>query len=187
MELISNIIEKTITSPIRVTYDKIYDMVGMNNHVKRSYEPNFINEYAYFFSDPTKVRERIYVGSAYNASCYNTLKRLNIKYIVNVTHEISNYHESCGEFLYHNIRIKDDGSDSIKPYLDDSFEAIENFLHNNPENVLIHCYMGGSRSVSILINYIVRKEKKMIPEVITELKTLRSSINPAINFIEELS
>jgi len=112
---------------------------------------------------------------------------LNIKYIINVSHELSNHFESYCDFTYYNIRIKDNGLDSLLPFLDDSYDAIEKFLENNDGNILVHCYMGSSRSASVIANYIAKKEGKSIEDVINELKKIRTSINPSVNFVSELS
>lgn len=192
MDIIYKTVDRTITSPLKVICDKIYNIFSDNedfdkSFVKRKYESNFINECIYFFSYPTQVYDRIYLGSAYNAASYDILNALNIKYIINVTHEISNYFENCYDISYHNIKIRDNGNESIVPYLDESFNLIEQFLETNNGNILVHCYMGSSRSVSIVVHYIARKENKEIKDVIDKIKELRPSINPAINFIDQIS
>lgn len=194
MTYLYSFLEKTtnnILAPLKVAKDKIYDAVlgdynkNEFNAMERMYPKSTFEEYTVSLGDPHEVYPRLYLGSAYNAASYETLKKYKIKYIINVTAEISNYYPSS--FTYYNIKIRDNNTDSISNYLDDSYDVIANFLNMNDGNVLVHCYMGASRSATIVANYISRKTTTDIYIVLKNLKEVRSIINPTTKFASELS
>lgn len=159
---------------------------------------NIFEDYVYFCSNPTKVYSIknnkhsdtvknvccIYLGSAYNAACYYTLKEYNIKYIINVTEEISNYYEN--NITYHRIPIRDDNCQSIKPYLQESYEIIKKFLAEEKGNILIHCYMGKSRSATVVANFISKETGNNVTEVLNNLMLIRPIVNPTEKFASDL-
>lgn len=171
--------------------ETIINVDGVDNQttikkMERLYpQTNFFTEYTHFFSGPTEVYTGLYLGSAYNASCWYTLEKLNIKYIVNVTSEISNYYESAG-IVYYRIPIRDDNNESIQSYLDESYNKINEFMSKNDGNILVHCYMGASRSATIVAKFISTKEEIDITEVIANLTEKRPIVNPTQQFIKDL-
>jgi protein-tyrosine phosphatase len=142
-----------------------------------------------FYSQPTHIIDNIYLGSAYNASHYDTLINNNIKLILNITTEISNYYESLDNFIYKNYKINDNNKESIKKYLLDTYEIINLFQlqNNNNNNILIHCFMGASRSVSVVIYYLMKKHNMSLANSIIYIKKKRQIINPTILFYKELN
>ena len=139
----------------------------------------------WFFTNPTHIIDNIYVGSAHNAANKTLLKSLNIKYIVNVTSEIKNYFP--GFITYVNYTLYDDKKQSIDKYLENSYRKIKEFQNNNDGNILIHCFMGASRSVTILAYYLMR-EKGFTPlESYNFIKSKRNVVNPTHKLFKDLS
>lgn len=145
----------------------------------------FFTSYMHFFSDPTHVYTGLYLGSAYNAACWYTLEKFGIKYIINVTTEIDNYHEQYG-ITYFKIPIRDDNNESIQIYLEESYNKIDEFLNKKNGNVLVHCYMGASRSATIVANYIAKKSDTDVTDVITNLIERRPVVNPTQQLVADL-
>lgn len=148
-------------------------------------QTDLITSYSYFFSLPTMVHEKLYLGSAYNAACWYTLESLEIKYIINVTAEIDNFHETNG-ITYHKIPIKDDNNETIIPYLEEAFQKLEEFLLKKDGNVMVHCYMGASRSASVVAYYIAKKTNTDVADVITNLIEKRPVVNPTQKLVADL-
>ena len=44
-------------------------------------------------------------------------------------------------------------------------------MHNNNKNILVHCFMGASRSASIVVNYMVKKHSYTVDDAINFLKS----------------
>ena len=129
------------------------------------------------------IVDNIYLGSCIAASDLELLKNKNIKYICNISDNIPNFFDDNIKYL--NIIKKDNGKDNLdKNELDKSYNFILNSQNNG--NILIHCFVGRSRSVSILIYYLMNKYGLSIKEAIYFLKSKRRWINPSIKFIENI-
>lgn len=158
----------------------------------RIYPPvGYYTEYSSFWSEPTHVIDNIYLGSAYNAASYKTLKNRNIKVIMNATTEISDYYPD--EFTYLRYKLYDNNKHSIKKYLEKSYDDIKYHQEHTPGNILIHCFMGASRSASIVIYYLMQTQKKndnmyfTFDDAIAFLKEKRIVVNPTFRLTKDLA
>lgn len=148
-------------------------------------------EYSFFFDKPTHIIDNIYLGSAFNSASYYVLKELNIKTIVNVTKEISNYYPN--DFDYIRYDIYDNNEQSIGKYLDDAYTFIKNKQTTSDGNILVHCYMGSSRSASVVIYYLTKTLKKddgrfvTFDEALEYVKNKRGVVNPTFRFTKDLA
>ena len=156
------------------------------NYKKRIFTPlSKFDQIQIFFSEPSHIIDNIYLGSAFNASHYNTLIDKNIGFIVNMTHEISNYYEN--EILYKKYPLYDNNRESIKQYFEDVYDKILLYQESNEnKNILIHCFMGASRSASIVLYYLMKKHNMSLNDSIIFLKNKREIINPTVLFYNEL-
>ena len=162
------------------------------NDNARIFPPSgYYNEYSTFWSEPTSVVDNIYLGSAYNAASYTSLNKLNIKVILNATIEISNYYPE--EFIYLRYKLYDNNKHSIKKYLEKSFNDIQYHQQNTKGNILIHCFMGASRSASIVIYYLMRTQKHedgkpyTFDDAVSYLRNKRITVNPTFRLTKDLA
>ena len=154
--------------------------------IKRIYpELNLLNQYNIFFKYPTHIIDNIYLGSAFNAASFYTLKNLNIKMILNITTEIDFYYPQ--HFIYKRYELYDNNYESITKYLKSAYDDIKQFQKSMKGNIFIHCFMGKSRSASIVIYYIMRTLDISIEDAIKYVKTKRPLINPSEKFKEDLN
>jgi protein-tyrosine phosphatase len=191
-----------ISSGLKVLKDRSYDFINYymlsdndideslnNNNIpykKRIFTPKSkIDQIQTFFSDPTHIIDNIYLGSAFNASNYNSLKRLDIGFVINMTNEISNYYEN--EIKYKKYGLYDNNKQSITDYLELTYNEIIKFQRENPnKNILIHCFMGASRSASILTYYLYKKHNYSVNDAIIYIKNKRDVVNLTVLFYNEL-
>ena len=133
----------------------------------------------------THIIDSIYLGNAYNACNVTDLEQDNIGMIVNITEEIPNYYPD--KFDYYNIHTMDQNDHHVKEFINDSLEYIQNYQKNNPQkNILVHCFMGSSRSAAIVVAYYSLKYNKSIDESITFGKDKRWIVNINTTFIKDL-
>lgn len=107
----------------------------------------------------------------------------NVKYVVNSTKRTPMFFPTM--FSSMRVAIDDTEEESIEPYL----ECTYNFISKAREDgvgVLVYCEYGMSRSVSIVLAYLMRSEKLSLVEAFDVVQQLRplSSPNPA--FMEQL-
>ena len=159
-------------------------MRGNTNEVKRIYpnkKMNLIEHVKHLTDDPSYIIDNLYLGNSYNSSNIYTLKKFGIEKIVNATKEIP-----CSfpdEIEYFQIPIRDTRDNFIDKYLESSYQFIEK---NKKHNILVHCYMGSSRSAIIIIYYLIHKHKMTLQEALDFLKKKRSIININKNFISDI-
>ena len=147
----------------------------------------FVNAFKNLFIEPTKIVDNIYLGNAYNASNFNQLDELNINTIINVTNEIPNYFDNIQEYDYLKININDTNSDSIKNFFDESNQYIKDIQQQKPDkNILIHCYMGSSRSATILTAYLLKNFNLNPKQAFSLLQEKRPVVNINTQFWDEL-
>lgn len=152
---------------------------------------NQYQKWSVFMGNPTLIIDNIYLGSAMNAASYDDLKNNNIKLIINVTKEIRNYFPD--EFTYIRYDLYDNNKHSIEKYLEEAYEKILEFQNTTEGNILIHCFMGASRSVSLVLYYLMRRMKHKngqnftFDDALEYIKDKRPSINPTFRFTKDLA
>lgn len=174
------------------------DYIKVENYTNENYNKrilpkvNIYHEYSVFLGPPTHIIDNIYLGSAYNAASYQTLKNHNISLIINITKEISNYYPN--DFQYKRYDIYDNNKNSIISYLEQACDDIKEFQNENKSgNILLHCFMGASRSASVLIYYIMINKTKpngeffTFDEALDFIKSKRTIVNPTFRLTKDLA
>ena len=179
-----------IYSICRVTYDKTISSFNSSKdmNVKRLHNKPVIQSIYEHVSAPVRsmihIIDNIYLGNAYNASNYTYLMENNIKCIVNATDEIDNYFEYSHELTYMKLKgVIDNSNSSIKNYFDDFIRFI---TENKDSNTLIHCYMGSSRSATLVVLYLIYFKMYYIDDAIKYVEDKCFRVNINLRYIEEL-
>ncbi len=173
----------------RMIYGKSCDYFINNTNKKtirmEESKNNLIHQLYNLASYPTCIIDNIYLGNAFNACDYTNLNENNTKLIVNCTEEIPNYYPD--NFNYIKINIRDYNDVSILDKIEDIIMKINIYLLNNPTNsVLIHCYLGSSRSATILLAYLMKYYRMTLDNALSFVKEKRNLVNLNISFYKEL-
>lgn len=174
-----------ITALCRVVKDKTVDYWYAESHPQPTRllpADKFVDQYKIFFSQPTHIIDNVYLGSAFNSACYRMLKEIGINIIINVTREIQNYFPD--DFTYKKYDLYDDNKEDVSPYLEDSYDFI---TENADKKIFVHCFMGASRSASIVIYYLMKKHNMTIENAIAFLRDKRKIVNLTIKFRDNLN
>ena len=132
----------------------------------------------------SQITNNIFLGNMLGAENSTIMNNNNIKYIINCTRTIPNYFES--NYTYLRIPIDDTFSQHIENYFDITYDFITKAIDNN-NNIFIHCHAGVSRSATILIAYLMRKNNIDVNTALNIVKNKRSIINPNIEFMDALN
>ena len=177
---------------------------SVTRQIKLPVQKSIYNHIVNIFLYPTNIIDNIYLGNGYNASNFSVIRDYDIKYIINVTNEIPNYYEYniisnnindentllCSNnnlnIKYLTIPIYDNSENFIFPYINQALEFIEEAQSNNDGNILIHCYMGSSRSASITLAYLIYKYNFTLNKGLKYLKKKRDIVNINMNFINDI-
>jgi hypothetical protein len=101
---------------------------------------------------------------------------------------ISIYGGGSGNIKYLRVPIYDDCTYHITDYIKEAIEFIDNAYstNRNDGNVLVHCYMGSSRSASIVLAYLIYKYNYSLSDALLFLKDKRNIVNINVNFIDDI-
>lgn len=174
----------------KVYLDKTYSFIynPSDKYVKRLKEKPVITSIYEHISAPilcmTHIINNIYLGNAYNAANYKYLIDNDIKCIVNATSEITNYFDKDNSFTYMKLSdVLDDSNSSLKKYFNDFINFIKD---NKDSNILIHCFMGSSRSAALVVLYLIHFEMFNLNNAIKYVEKKCERVNINIIYINEL-
>jgi protein-tyrosine phosphatase len=184
---------------VQVAKDKSYYLVyGVEDNTKTTENDNFVivkrmrqkplteSMYDHIsapFIQITPIDNNIYLGNAFNAADYYYLKQFGITGIVNASNEISNYFED--EFKYFKVDIFDINNSSIYKFFDPFIEFVHNTIKNDGK-IMIHCFMGSSRSAILVVLYLIHFKSYTMENSIKFITDRRHRVNINITYIEEL-
>jgi hypothetical protein len=141
--------------------------------------------YHYFWSnDPTEIIPGLFLGSAKNAADWDSIQRNDIKCIINVTTEIENFFEASSDVEYKNVLLSDTKEAIIANDVEAAFESAVDHIHfsRDASPVLVHCFMGASRSVALVCAYLMKYHGKTPAEAYNMVKEKRDCIAMNENF-----
>ena len=120
----------------------------------------------------------IYLSDYYTAQNYPLLEMYGIKQILTIGKELSNHTTDKFKTMYISI------DDSPKENISQHFYNAHAFINRAP--TLVHCYAGVSRSVSLVVSYLMRFLNMTRDEAIIYCKQRRPHINPNYGFMKQL-
>lgn len=132
----------------------------------------------------SSITPNIYIGSINEAKNKFWLKQHGITHIVNASIEIPNYFPN--NFTYLRLNLFDIPQQKIYQALEPSYRFMDNAISKEGK-VLVHCHAGVSRSTSIVLYYLMKKDKMSLPEALNYVKVRRPRVNPNQGFIKQLN
>ena len=180
----------------RMLKDKIYDTMVNYYYNTNNRSVNRMNTSCSLITDIynlsysiSHIKDNIYLGNAYASSNYYILQENNIGLIVNVTEEIPNYYEDFTQgFDYLQIKIRDQNDENLFDNIEFTLSKINDYVQEHPEKkILIHCYMGSSRSASITCAYLIKYHNLNVKQSIELIKSKRDIVNINTTFITDLN
>ncbi len=140
------------------------------------------------YENVNRITKHIYLGNKHIAKDIDQLKELGITHIVN-----------CAVELDYITKLYDDNFDwiwlpmedcsmtgNVKDHIEQTVKYIDDAVQNN-NKVLVHCAAGISRSSSIVIAYLMYKNKNAtFDEVYDHVASKRSCCRPNSAFREQL-
>ena len=129
-----------------------------------------------------EITGKIWLGNKIASTHYNILKKNGIKKIISLLDFPLEYNkEEESDFIRKVIIILDYPSKNIIKY----FGECLNFMEGE-EKTLVHCTLGVSRSATIVIAYIMWKQKMKYENAFNYVKEKRKRISPNYGFKKQL-
>jgi protein-tyrosine phosphatase len=134
-----------------------------------------------------RISDNIFLGNWFDSTNEWKLKFNNIKCILTLNE--NNVHTEADMDMfsklgirYKYVQIQDSLDANILPHIDSSIR----FLKKCDGNVLVHCSAGISRSVSIVVAYLMKENNMSYISAIDYVKKRRSIANPNYSFVQQL-
>ena len=148
--------------------------LNMGNNNERKYDEDYTEI----------IEDFLYISGYKTASTISDLQKLKITNIINCSGDLcENLYFSDISYLTLNIR------DNVSENIECLFFKCINYINEAKEKdgrVLIHCYKGVSRSVSIIISYLIFLHKWSYDEAFDFVQLKRPIANPNIGFYLQL-
>ena len=132
-----------------------------------------------------KIDERVYLGSLGVALNEDLLTNSGISHIICVARGIKPYY--ANRFTYLTIDLLDSVNESLIDRLPDALAFIHaTFAANADSRIFIHCFAGRSRSVAIILAYLMIFHSLSLKSAFHHVRSIRASANPNSHFMHTL-
>ena len=126
-----------------------------------------------------QITDKLFLGNADAQIDKTNLQNLGITHIITVGKELQPLHPE--DFVYKHIKIFDFPFEDISQYFSDVFDFIE-----ESGITFIHCLQGKSRSGSLVLSYLMKKNKWNLQKSMEFVKEKRN-IQPNPGFWKQLN
>eukprot|EP01080_Neovahlkampfia_damariscottae_P001339 gene1339-11421_t len=130
-----------------------------------------------------KEKPFLYLGSQTFAKNQTFLQKLGVTHIVNATTEVENYFPQSITYL--KLKIEDNEFCDIEKCFGTSHQFIQEVFEYGGV-VLVHSFAGISRSVTIVISYLMKCQKMTLRQAFDSVKKSRKEMQPNETFFKIL-
>ncbi len=145
-----------------------------------------VNNYKYYLGskdfEANEVFPNIYIGNINSSLNKDELEKRGITHIISV---INGCTQNYPDLNYKLVHLNDDSWQNISKYFEECSNYIEQVI-NEGESILVHCSKGVSRSVTIVLAYLIIKKGYSLDQALIKIKEKRSIINPNKGFLDQL-
>ena len=130
----------------------------------------------------------LYIGNARFSRNRDELERLEITHILNCAKELQCWYIEVilnQDFVYFKLPFKDTLDQRILEDLSITTRFIDEALTNR-KKVLVHCYAGVSRSASVVIAYVMFRQRVNLDSALCFVLEKHSNTRPNASFLEQL-
>ena len=127
-----------------------------------------------------QITDNIYLGDI-EAANINNLKKENISKVLSVTDNRAPHYRKDDKINHKIIKVADALTTNIIKHFGECLRFIE-----GDDKILIHCIAGQSRSATIVIAFIMWKQKLSFEEAFNLVNGKRKMANPNYGFIAQL-
>jgi len=136
---------------------------------------------------PNEVLDgKLWIGDSEHAASDRVIKDLQITHVVNATENVRNFFEKSKRVTYYRVAVDDAVDEQVHKYFAESNKFIDEAIQSSHGRVLVHCMMGVSRSSTIVIAYLMYKNRWDFDTAYDYVKRRRSCIWPNQSFQEQL-
>lgn len=124
----------------------------------------------------TPILPFLFLGNEQDAQDLDTMQRLNIGYVINVTTHLPLYHYEKGLFNYKRLPATDSNKQNLRQYFEEAFEFIGNYLPRGLLVFLLPCPSGFCFAINSKV--YARVAKKLLSGVFGLCHLVRPRCSP---------
>jgi protein-tyrosine phosphatase len=128
------------------------------------------------------ISPKLYIGDYLASLNYNILLQLNITHILVCGEELTCRFPKT--FTYKHLKIDDSPVQSLKEYFEEAYQFIQKGMQKG--KVLVHCAQAKSRSVSMVLSYLMKSQKLRFTQAFSLLKKKHPQADPIPAFRQQL-
>ncbi|KAJ9154369.1 hypothetical protein P3X46_027713 [Hevea brasiliensis] len=132
---------------------------------------------------PCQIEQGLFLGSVGAANNKDILKSKNITHILTVANTLAPAYQN--DFIYKVIGVADKEDSNLRQYFDECFNFIDEAKRQGG-GVLVHCFVGRSRSVTIVVAYLMKKHGMSVSQALEYVRNRRPQAAPNSGFISQL-
>ncbi|KAG9261140.1 dual specificity protein phosphatase 5 [Astyanax mexicanus] len=137
----------------------------------------------YHQGKPVELLPFLYLGSAHHACRNDYLSDLRITALLNVSRRDSR--PAKGQHRYKWIPVEDSHTADISSHFQEAIDFIDEVKQEGGK-VLVHCEAGISRSPTICMAYLMKKQRLRLEEAFEVVRQRRAIISPNFSFMGQL-
>jgi len=131
----------------------------------------------------SQINDNIFISDLPSSCNIDLMKEDGITHILSTVLGLEPFFPE--DFIYKNVHVRDVEHQDLSPYFDESVEFIKEAI-NSGGKVLVHCSYGVSRSVSMVIAYLIKEKGMTYQEAYELVKSKRQIAKPNIGFMKQL-
>ena len=138
--------------------------------------------------DASEILPHLVIGNFPSSKDEEFIVRKNVKYILNLTGELSEGQIEGVE--YKSVMIEDEEEEELEPHLEECCKFINKAKSSKDKKqtpvVLVHSYYGISRTSAIVLAYLMKEKQWTLRQAYDHLKERHPSANPNDGFVLQL-
>eukprot|EP00249_Psilotum_nudum_P014886 c25051_g1_i1 orf=467-1063(-) len=131
---------------------------------------------------PCEIEEGLYLGSIGAAYNKDVLQSLRISHILSVANSVDIPYPD--DFVYKQIEVRDSADVNLEGHFEECFAFIDEARKTGA--VLVHCFAGRSRSVTVVLAYLMKTHNMNLLQALELVKSKRPEAAPNPGFMSQL-
>ncbi|KAI3935120.1 hypothetical protein MKW92_051449 [Papaver armeniacum] len=152
-------------------------------HIEKLLQAIYATKYIKEDNIPCEIEEGLYLGSLGAAHNKDGLKSKNVTHVLTVANMLAPPHPN--DFIYKKIDVTDREGTDLTRHFAECFDFIDE-AKTKGGGVLVHCFAGKSRSVTIIVAYLMQKRRLSLSQALEHVTSRRPKASPNPGFIRQL-
>ncbi|KAI3840739.1 hypothetical protein MKX03_026634 [Papaver bracteatum] len=151
-------------------------------HIEKLLQAIYATKYIKEDNIPCEIEEGLYLGSLGAAHNKDGLKSKHVTHVLTVANMLAPPHPN--DFIYKKIDVTDREGTDLTRHFAECFDFIDEAKTKG--GVLVHCFAGKSRSVIIIVAYLMQKRRLSLSQALEHVKSRRPKASPNPGFMRQL-